>query len=78
MIRIYNPLMGSRIKWWEKFILLFIREREFIDTQDTEDGMNIVLYYKIWKGRIYITDIINHFTWDVVLQKASEISKPHR
>lgn len=65
MIRIYNPWVNQKIRWWEKFVLWFIPEKKF---ETSEDEITTILYYKIWKGRIYITDVISAFTiGDIIL-----------
>lgn len=64
MIRIYNPWADQRIRWWEKLVLWFIPEKKF---ETPEDEITTILYYKIWKGKIYITDVVSSFTMDIVL-----------
>ena len=54
--------LDYKIKWWEKLCLWFIPEMQ------SRDG-NTICYFKKWRGIIYITDIVTHFTWDIVLPK---------
>jgi hypothetical protein len=47
------------IAWWEKIILWFIKEQHI---ELDYDGIKTVLYFKAWRHRVYVTDIIKSFT----------------
>ncbi len=59
-----------RLKWWESLCLKVIKEQK---AEDTLDGYTTIVYFKVWRGRIYVTDIVSHFTVAVIINHQEEI-----
>jgi hypothetical protein len=68
MTNYYDLGVIGGLKWWEKLILRFILEQKF---ETSEGEITTTFYYKIWKDKLYIVDIISSFTiCHIILDKS--------
>jgi len=66
---LYSQWSPQTITWWEHLLLLFVPEQK---ASDEHDGITTTVYFKIMKGKLYITDVIESFSFSVVLKHSKK------
>lgn len=67
---IFDEYKYQPLSLWERIVLKFIPEQKAEDVLN--DGLRTIVYFKKWRGKIYVMDIISHFSMELTISPPAD------